>query len=207
MYKNTINLTDGCFPTIVVCPVERCPVRPGLVLAAAWRPCSHCHDTRHGMDTADTAASYPSLDSEVSPARVSRVSRVTVTHITPQPAPAPAVRLRAARSMSAQTRVTSSLCRLELPAWYRSNRSVPPRVPGSHVPRATCPRRSVSTPSPPSWRRSREASWRWRGGTQSEVGGVATSAGTSRSATLLHNVVRNHLNQKCCEAQARVRQG
>ena len=185
MYKNTINLTDGCFPTIVVCPVERCPVRPGLVLAAAWRPCSHCHDTRHGMDTADTAASYPSLDSEVSPARVSRVSRVTVTHITPQPAPAPAVRLRAARSMSAQTRVTSSLCRLELPAWYRSNRSVPPRVPGSHVPRATCPRRSVSTPSPPSWRRSREASWRWRGGTQSEVGGVATSAGTSRSARLL----------------------
>ena len=73
------------------------------------------------MDTADTAASYPSLDSEVSPARV---SRVTVTNITPQPAPAPAVRLRAARSMSAQTRVTSSLCRLELPAWYRSNRSV-----------------------------------------------------------------------------------
>ena len=73
MYKNTINLTDGCFPTIVVCPVERCPVRPGLVLAAAWRPCSHCHDTRHGMDTADTAASYPSLDTEVSPARVSRV--------------------------------------------------------------------------------------------------------------------------------------
>ena len=132
MYKNTINLTDGCFPTIVVCPVERCPVRPGLVLAAAWR---HCHDTRHGMDTADTAASYPSLDTEVSRARVSRVSRVTVTHITPQPAPAPAVRLRAARSMSAQTRVTSSLCRLELPAWYRSNRSVPPRVPGSHVSR------------------------------------------------------------------------
>ena len=84
MYKNTINLTDGCFPTIVVCPVERCPVRPGLVLAAAWR---HCHDTRHGMDTADTAASYPSLDSEVSPARTCITCHCDSHHPAARPRP------------------------------------------------------------------------------------------------------------------------
>ena len=32
------------------------------------------------------------------------------------------VKLRPVRSMSAQSRVTSSLCRLEIPHWYRSNR-------------------------------------------------------------------------------------
>ena len=34
------------------------------------------------------------------------------------------VKLRPVRSMSAQSRVTSSLCRLEIPHWYRSNRWV-----------------------------------------------------------------------------------
>lgn len=71
------------------------------------------------------------------------------------------VKLRPGRSMSAQSRVTSSLCRLEIPHWYRSNRSV------------------STTPSPPSWRRegrSRESSWRRRGGgTQSEAGESCTS--------------------------------
>ena len=58
--------------------------------------------------------------------------------------------------MMAAERVNSSLCRLELPAWYSQS-----------------PTRSVSTPVSPRWRRERTrdtaavSSWRWRA-TQSE---------------------------------------
>lgn len=75
------------------------------------------------------------------------------------------VRMRPVRPVSAHSRVTSSLCRLELPDWYRS----------------------VSTPSTPCWRRqsrSRDASWR-RGGTQSETGEsqMVRSAVSSRDSS------------------------
>jgi len=78
------------------------------------------------------------------------------------------VRMRPVRPVSAHSRVTSSLCRLELPDWYRYNRS-------------------VSTPSTPCWRRqsrSRDASWR-RGGTQSETGEsqMVRSAVSSRDSS------------------------
>ena len=56
-------------------------------LAAAWRHCSHCHDTRHGMDTADTA-SYPSLDTEVSPVQY-HITSILHHHYHPAARPRP----------------------------------------------------------------------------------------------------------------------
>ena len=84
-------------------------------------------------DLADMETSYPTLNIDVSPQSLtqhkfsSKISfdglKINPTYFQPSvECGRGEVKLRPVRSMSAQSRVTSSLCRLEIPHWYRSNR-------------------------------------------------------------------------------------
>ena len=84
-------------------------------------------------DLADMETSYPTLNIDVSPQSLTQkklsteinVHGLKINPTYSQPSVECGrgeVKLRPVRSMSAQSRVTSSLCRLEIPHWYRSNR-------------------------------------------------------------------------------------